>query len=149
MNRPNRRTVGWMLFVMILTQGCGKSEAERRQEEERERRNRAAHAEQVLPGLKEAQLTNTVNAAMEAVRAKEQAALGRAVAELKGLGAPAVGRLQQRAREGKKADRVAALTVLGEMGTEAGAAAPALEGIVKVETDPELKEAAEKALAKV
>jgi hypothetical protein len=138
----------WPVLVLLAT-GCGESEADRKQREQAQRRAEAQRAELASGRLQAQQVTNAVIPAKKAAAAKDQAALASAVSELKKLGAPAVQRLQEEASKGEKADRVAAIVVLGEMGSEASAAVPTLEGILKEEPDAELKEAASKALAKI
>ena len=138
----------WPVLALISA-GCGESEADRKQREQVAQRSEAQRAQLSSGLLNEAQVTNAVVPAKAAAVAKDQAALTAAVANLKKLGTPAVERLQGEASKGEKADRIAAITVLGEMGPDAAAAAPTLEGIVKDEADAEVKSTATEALAKV
>lgn len=138
----------WPALVLLST-GCGESEADRKHREQVQQRAEAQRAQLSSDRLKAQQVTNAVIPAKKAAAAKDQAALASALLELKKLGAPAVQRLQEEASKGERADRVAAVVVLGEMGAEASAAVPTLEGIVKEEPDAELKEAASQALAKI
>lgn len=137
----------WILAFVPL--GCSENEAERKQREQIEGRNVALRAEASSEKLKAQLVTNAVVPAKKAVLENNQAALTEAVAQLKKLGGPAVERLLEDATKQEKADRIAAITVLGEMGPDAAAAATMLEGMVKEDVNSEIREAASKALAKI
>lgn len=146
-----RKPVAMMTISLaaVLHLGCGENETERKQREQMERRNEALRGQASSEKLKAQLVTNTFLSAKKAVVEKNQSALNDAVAELKKLGTPAVERLQDELKKDGKVDRMAVISILGEMGKEASTAASALERIVKEETDNEIKDTAAKALSKI
>src|SRR4051794_27418773 len=96
--RKMKRATWWAFCcwpaLVLLASGCGESEADRKQREQSQRRAEAQRAELSSDRLQAQQVTNAVIRARKAAAAKDQAALGGAVTDLKKLGAPAVQRLR-------------------------------------------------------
>lgn len=135
-------------LVSMSLAGCSDDKA-RKQEEDIARRNEAVRAAASSDKLKQAQLTNVLIPAKEAVIRKDSAAIAQSVSELKKLGTGAVDRILEDIDKASKSDKIVLLQLLGELGKEATSAASTLDASLKKESDGDIKKAMEATLQKI
>ncbi|HQR08232.1 MAG TPA: hypothetical protein PLN21_15500 [Gemmatales bacterium] len=143
-----RKSLFAISLVCMFLAGCSDDKA-RKQEEDLARRNEALRAAASSDKLKQAQLTNVLNPAKEAMIRKDSAAIAQSVSELKKLGTGAVDRILEDIGKAGKSDKIVLLQLLGELGKEASSAVNTLDASVKTESDGDIKKAMESTLEKI